>query len=620
MLKLKGAVAAVMAAKAMEKQMRAAKFMRNPKEVIAEFQREHAFVISGSTGTTIGVILTGCRVKFVIPGSPGSRPIVGKKLEIDDQILAVDDRPVDPETVVDAVRGSNIVGSKVSLKVRRAGSGLEQVVVCVRAPLNFVEDTKDMYLLLEEARLYRGVGTLISKIEQKFSQLESNHELLQEHMRRTICALEAELESNINETQEILHEIDGEEGVEGTSGEENLNQRIEHMQHAIDSIEKCFENLHPNESLLLDKSLTPCARGHEDDRLQQDIEALLRELENEKKRREMVENQAKLFGEEFMQLSHQWQTEKQRLEEDLQIMEVRCDGDKRMLEEMSMHLQAKDGEIVALQEQLHASDLLVQEAKDRTDSLAEMLKSKSNSLAMEAKKLQEDLQASKDAYATLSQQHDELQQVLCSEREKYQQLQVRKDHEAMAESSPNPVSDVQRLEMNPSRALEPSAIEKLETGPVMNPTHDSFQRMLQSGEEEEQLNFVADRLSGSSGWEDLYGDGLPPSVRKFVLKRVNSRNRTSQLAEYFDAWAWRCLYKKQRHFRISKARLMGLKTLFNMWMHYIVQKKGRKMKEGRIRGNSMVRCSCKAFAALQGLKRRSRMAKRFLLNNSMFAF
>eukprot|EP00960_Hanusia_phi_P066945 766513-Hanusia_phi.AAC.10 len=129
MLKLKGAVAAVMAAKAMEKQMRAAKFMR-----------EHAFVIAGSAGTTIGVILTGCRVKFVIPGSPGSRPIVGKKLEIDDYILAVDDRPVDPETVVDAVRGSNIVGSKVTLKVRRAGTGLEQIVVCVRAPLNFVED------------------------------------------------------------------------------------------------------------------------------------------------------------------------------------------------------------------------------------------------------------------------------------------------------------------------------------------------------------------------------------------------------------------------------------------------------------------------------------------------
>eukprot|EP00960_Hanusia_phi_P066946 766513-Hanusia_phi.AAC.11 len=482
-----------------------------------------------------------------------------------------------------------------------------------------------MYLLLEEARLYRGVGSLISKIEQKFSQLESNHELLQEHMRRTICALEAELESNINETQEILHEIDGEEGSENSpDAASNFNQRMEQMQNALNSIEKCFENLHPNESLLLDKSAvlshyegdrsliqTPCARSKNDEKFHQEIETLLKELDMEKNRRELIESQAKLFGEEFMQLSEQWQTEKGRLQSDLNQMEIRFHDHQKMIEEMKCVLHAKDGEIVALQDQLHASDSLVQEAKERTDSLTEMLKSRSNLLAMEAKKLQDELQASKDAYALVCHERNELQELLSSERDKIQLLQARKENDSLAES-PNPVSDVQRLEMNPSRALEASSSERLETGTVVNPSDDISLRLHPAFEEEEQLNFVTDELRGSGTLDLLYGEGLHPSpaLRKFVLKRMNSHNRIRQLTEYLERWAWFCRYIRQRKLRISKTQSRGLRTFFHSWLHYLIERKCKDVKVSKVRNNSKLHCMVKAFAKIQEINGRLKREKK----------
>ena len=57
----------------------------NPKEqaqrFIEELRRKNTFVhASGKpVDSTIGVILTNVKVKFVIPGSPGQRPVEGKR-------------------------------------------------------------------------------------------------------------------------------------------------------------------------------------------------------------------------------------------------------------------------------------------------------------------------------------------------------------------------------------------------------------------------------------------------------------------------------------------------------------------------------------------------------------
>ena len=82
------------------------------------------------------------KVKFVIPGSPGNRPARGGGLEVDDAVLSVNGQKVDASTVVDLVRGvkgKNQVGTQVALRVKRAATGAEETVLCLRAPLNFVQ-------------------------------------------------------------------------------------------------------------------------------------------------------------------------------------------------------------------------------------------------------------------------------------------------------------------------------------------------------------------------------------------------------------------------------------------------------------------------------------------------
>ena len=51
------------------------------RRFIEELRRKNAFAhASGKPAdSTIGVILTNVKVKFVIPGSPGQRPVEGKR-------------------------------------------------------------------------------------------------------------------------------------------------------------------------------------------------------------------------------------------------------------------------------------------------------------------------------------------------------------------------------------------------------------------------------------------------------------------------------------------------------------------------------------------------------------
>ena len=69
---LRPAAMTVVASSSMAKLGAEARFKRNPKEVIQDLQKKHAFAMSDmEQGTTIGLILTGTRVKAVIP-----RPLV----------------------------------------------------------------------------------------------------------------------------------------------------------------------------------------------------------------------------------------------------------------------------------------------------------------------------------------------------------------------------------------------------------------------------------------------------------------------------------------------------------------------------------------------------------------
>ena len=216
---LRAAAMTVVASSSMAKLGAEARFKRNPKEVIQDLQKKHAFAMSDmEQGTTIGLILTGTRVKAVIPGSPGARPLVGRKLEPHDQILAVDDIKISShDEAVEHLRGSNLVGTKVHLNIKRAATGTTEHVVCTRVPLNHVEHSQDMYMLLADARKLSGAAALIDKIEDKLRVLEDNNENTVKHNLQRIAELEQELHDTLEHAAELMHQPGG----ANTSGDEN---------------------------------------------------------------------------------------------------------------------------------------------------------------------------------------------------------------------------------------------------------------------------------------------------------------------------------------------------------------------------------------------------------------
>ena len=167
-------------------------------DAIHYLEREHAFALSDATDceqeTTIGVILTGNRVKFVIPGGPGHRPAVGHALQIHDVVLSVDHEPVDSTSVVDRVRGAagaNHAGTRVTLKVKRSGSGSLDTVVCIRAPLNFVQHSMDLHAVLVDGTKsqHQATASLAARVQEQVQRMEDNNHATQQRLNATIARL-----------------------------------------------------------------------------------------------------------------------------------------------------------------------------------------------------------------------------------------------------------------------------------------------------------------------------------------------------------------------------------------------------------------------------------------------
>ena len=90
------------------------------------------------------------------------------------------------------------------LNVKRAATGTTDHVVCTRVPLNHVEHSQDMYMLLADARKLSGSAALIDKIEDKLRVLEDNNENTVKHNLQRIAELEQELHDTLGGKQVLL--------------------------------------------------------------------------------------------------------------------------------------------------------------------------------------------------------------------------------------------------------------------------------------------------------------------------------------------------------------------------------------------------------------------------------
>jgi hypothetical protein len=126
---------------------------------------------NSGTSSTVGIRLAlnlsethlrPLQIQFVIPGS--SAHICGV-LSRGDEILAVDGRKALESEIVRQVKGSDIVGSKVCLTVRKGGTGKIFDAVLVRGAWGAVERREKLFILFDE--LQKMIKTGASKEEMQ---------------------------------------------------------------------------------------------------------------------------------------------------------------------------------------------------------------------------------------------------------------------------------------------------------------------------------------------------------------------------------------------------------------------------------------------------------------------
>jgi hypothetical protein len=156
----------------------------------------------------------------LVPGGPAH---LSKRLEKDDVILAVDGFQVDSSNVVDHLHGSDAIGSKVLLTVRKNVSGAYVNVELVRVPMlnlgNLVLVFQTLTLLKQnghnteeyERKSYpKGRALtceLLDKLVDLISQLQLENYNAEITMNRNFANHSEDLRSQLAVTHEEIHRL-----------------------------------------------------------------------------------------------------------------------------------------------------------------------------------------------------------------------------------------------------------------------------------------------------------------------------------------------------------------------------------------------------------------------------
>jgi len=108
---------------------------------------QQALVAKG--GSTIGLSVYGTQIDYVVPGGPAH---LSQKLDKDDEILVVDGVAVDFGNVVGCLQGTDVVGSKVSLRVRKHKTGEVVDVQITRVPKASMENLVFMFQTITQLK------------------------------------------------------------------------------------------------------------------------------------------------------------------------------------------------------------------------------------------------------------------------------------------------------------------------------------------------------------------------------------------------------------------------------------------------------------------------------------
>jgi hypothetical protein len=123
-----------------------------------------------------------CLVHDILLGSPAH--LVGR-LKRGDVILQVDSQDVGTQNIVDRIKGSDLPGSSVSLRVARPGRKRPLDVTVLRATKESVDRTRQTFELISELAQHGGAGGVDDDIQSPASMMEKD-------LHRRLVSLEQE--------------------------------------------------------------------------------------------------------------------------------------------------------------------------------------------------------------------------------------------------------------------------------------------------------------------------------------------------------------------------------------------------------------------------------------------
>jgi len=168
--------------------------------------------MSSTNRSTIGVMLSGCKVESCLIGAPAWN---SEQMSTGDVIEEVDDQAVDDTTVQMALKGSDEPGSMVKLRIRRKKNAESVLVMLQRMASVVVADKRRLFELftgIKDTALRRGdttTSTAVTEAIQVWTRM-----MLQDHEHhsavvRNVQSLQAAAVAQIQELNRTLQKLTG---------------------------------------------------------------------------------------------------------------------------------------------------------------------------------------------------------------------------------------------------------------------------------------------------------------------------------------------------------------------------------------------------------------------------
>ena len=161
----------------------------------------------GASVCTVGLMLSGCTVDDTMPGSPS---FLCGQIKGGDVVEIVDGKSVTLDTLVEAIRGPDMPGSKMEMQLRGPDRTLKTVSL-LRQPRQQVLQRRDLFLMLDEMRSNASAHVLEQRGKKKPDEplirfLNKSVEELTTTIRK-ISAFEGEAQDKERELREYSKRV-----------------------------------------------------------------------------------------------------------------------------------------------------------------------------------------------------------------------------------------------------------------------------------------------------------------------------------------------------------------------------------------------------------------------------